>query len=36
MRIAEKRLQHRHDRQGAHVPPDECQRPVAVPLNDRE
>src|SRR6516165_4940833 len=36
MRIGEKPLQHRRDRQGALVPPDEVQRPVAVPLDDRE
>jgi hypothetical protein len=36
MRIGEKRLQHRRDRQGALVPPDEVQRQVAVPLDDHE
>jgi hypothetical protein len=36
MRIGEKRLQHRRDRQGALVPPDEGQGPVAVPLDARE
>ena len=36
MRIGEKRLQHRRDRQGALVPPDEVQRSVPVPLYDRE
>jgi hypothetical protein len=36
VRIGEKRLQHRRDRQGALVPPDEGQRPVAVPLDDQE
>jgi hypothetical protein len=36
MRIGEKRLEHRRDRQGALVPRDEGQRPVAVPLDDHE
>jgi hypothetical protein len=36
MRIGEKRLQLRRDRQGALVPPDEGQRPVAGPLDDHE
>jgi hypothetical protein len=36
LRIGEKRLQHRRDRKGALVPPDEGQRPVAVPLDDQE
>jgi hypothetical protein len=36
MRIGEKRLRHRRDHQRALVPPDEGQRPVAVPLDDRE
>jgi hypothetical protein len=35
-RIGEKRLQRRRDRQGALVPTDEVQRPVAVPLDDHE
>jgi hypothetical protein len=34
MRIGKKLLQHRRDRQGALVPPDEGQRLVAVPLDD--
>ena len=36
MRIGEKCLHHRSDPQGALVPPDEVQRPVAVPLDDHE
>jgi hypothetical protein len=36
LRIGEKRFQHRRDRQGALVLPDEGQRPVAVPLDDHE
>jgi hypothetical protein len=36
MRIGEKPLQHRRDHQGVLVPPDEVQRPVAVPLDDHE
>jgi hypothetical protein len=36
MRIGEKRPQYRHDRQGALVPRNKGQRPVAMPLDDHE